>query len=186
MAHGFKSTRRGITGSLEDAERELLGKLFHDVASMVEPETAPDADPLAALVGIDPDASVPEDTAVRRLLPDAVDGDDDASLEFRRLTERGLREQKSAGLRAAQLMIESDPIQLDPEQATILSKAINDVRLVLADRLNIVTDEDATRLHGVTDWAEATDLESYLALVYNFLTWLQDTLMQALLRALDR
>ncbi|OMH28246.1 hypothetical protein BKD30_01585 [Tersicoccus phoenicis] len=186
MAHGFRSTRRGITGFLEDAERELLGKLFRDVASMLEPRTTPDDDPLAALVGIDAEATVPEDTAVRRLLPDGVDGDDEAALEFRRLTERGLREQKTAGLRAAELLIEAEPIQLDTDQAAILSKAINDVRLVLADRLNLVTDEDANRLHDITDWAEATDLESYLALVYNFLTWLQDTLMQALLRSLDR
>ena len=31
------------------------------------------------------------------------------------------------------------------------------------------------------DWSQAEDVETYLALVYNFMTWLQETLMQALL-----
>jgi hypothetical protein len=60
------------------------------------------------------------------------------------------------------------------------------VRLVLADRLDITTDEDAQALHDIDDWSQAEDLDTYLALVYNFLTWLQEALMQALLDGLDR
>jgi hypothetical protein len=60
------------------------------------------------------------------------------------------------------------------------------VRLVLADRLKIETDEDAHALHGIDDWSQAEDLDTYLALVYNFMTWLQETLMQALLDGLGR
>jgi hypothetical protein len=52
---------------------------------------------------------------------------------------------------------------------------------VLADRLGIETDEDAARLHGIDDFADAEDVEAYLALVYNFVTWLQESLLQALL-----
>ena len=97
MAKPFKSTRRGITGALEPGEARLLGALLEDVISMLEPETEPGDDPLAAIVGMsgaDAEATAPDDSAVRRLLPDAVRGDDDEALAFRRLTERSLREQK--------------------------------------------------------------------------------------------
>ncbi|HXF02394.1 MAG TPA: DUF2017 family protein, partial [Arthrobacter sp.] len=87
MAKAFKRTRKGITGFLEPAERELIGKLFGDVISMLEIDRQ-DEDPLAAMVGLDLDAAKPQDAALLRLLPDAVQHDDGEALEFRRLTER--------------------------------------------------------------------------------------------------
>jgi hypothetical protein len=35
------------------------------------------------------------------------------------------------------------------------------------------------------DWSQAEDVESYLALVYNFATWLQESLVQAMLASLE-
>ncbi|MFJ6002620.1 DUF2017 domain-containing protein [Arthrobacter sp. NPDC092385] len=186
MAKAFKSTRRGITGALEPGEARLLGALLDDVISMLEPETAPSDDPLAALVGMagaDAEAAPPDDSAVRRLLPDAVRGDDDEALAFRRLTERSLREQKIGALRGTALLIESSPMTLNDEQARLFAQALNDVRLVLADRLSIETEEDAERLHDIADSKDVDDVESYLALVYNFITWLQESLVQAMLKA---
>ncbi len=186
MAKPFKSTRRGITGALEPGEARLLGALLDDVISMLEPETGPSEDPLAALVGMsgaDAQVTAPDDSAVRRLLPDAVRGDDDEALAFRRLTERSLREQKIGALRASALLIESSPMTLNDEQARLLAQALNDVRLVLADRLSLETEEDAERLHDIADTRDVDDVESYLALVYNFITWLQESLVQALLKA---
>lgn len=55
---------------------------------------------------------------------------------------------------------------------------------MLADRLGLETDEDTERLHGITDPSRAQDVDGYLALVYNFVTWLQETLMQAMNRSL--
>lgn len=186
MAKPFKSTRRGITGALEPGEARLLGALLDDVVSMLEPETAPSEDPLAAMVGMsdtDADATVPGDSAVRRLLPDAVRGDDDEALAFRRLTERSLREQKIGALRSSALLLESSPMTLTGEQARLLAQALNDVRLVLADRIGIETEEDAERLHDIADSKDVDDVDSYLALVYNFVTWLQESLVQAMLKA---
>ena len=183
MATGFKHTRKGITANLEPGERDLLRKLFSDVQSLLEPDTAADADPLAAMVGIDSSAAPPEDPALLRLLPNGTPEDGEA-LEFRRYTERGLRESKQAALRAAALQLETGPLRLDREQAQLFARALNDVRLVLADRLGVVDDEDAERLHDITDPSKAQDVDGYLALVYNFVTWLQETLMQALLRDL--
>ncbi|MCG2624019.1 DUF2017 domain-containing protein [Arthrobacter sp. I2-34] len=186
MARAFKNTRKGITGHLEPGERQLIRRLFEDIIGMLEPEPSAAEDPLAALVGLDQYAVRPQDSALLRLLPDAVRGDDDAALEFRRLTERSLREQKLAALRASALLLDHSPLQLNEEQARLFARAVNDVRLVLADRLDIKTDEDAQALHDVDDWSQAEDLDTYLALVYNFLTWLQEALMQALLDGLGR
>lgn len=186
MAKAFRATRRGIAGEFEPGEVRLLGRLFADVVQLLEPEERENEDPLAALVGLDSEAVKPEDSAVARLLPDAVRNDDVESLEFRRLTERSLREDKVGVLRGAALLLENTNVLLNPDQAQLLARALNDVRLVLADRLNIETDEDAARLHDISDLEDAEDLESYLALVYNFVTWLQEGLMQALLGAGDR
>ncbi|WDF32296.1 DUF2017 domain-containing protein [Arthrobacter agilis] len=186
MAKSFKSTRRGITGALEPGEARLLRALLDDVVAMLEPETAASEDPLAALVGMsgaDTEVSAPGDSAVRRLLPDAVRGDDDEALAFRRLTERSLREQKMGALRASALLLETSPMTLNDEQARLLAQALNDVRLVLADRLSIESEADAERLHEIADSKDVDEVESYLALVYNFVTWLQESLVQAMLKA---
>lgn len=185
MARAFRKTRRGIAGEFESGELRLLRRLFADVVQLLEPEKRENEDPLAALVGLDQEATRPEDSAVIRLLPDAVRNDDDGALEFRRLTERSLREEKVSALRAAALLLEHPQVLLNPDQAEVLARALNDVRLVLADRLEIKTDEDAARLHGISDLEDAEDLESYLALVYNFVTWVQEGLMQALLASVE-
>lgn len=184
MAKAFKRTRRGIAGHLEPGERQLLGRLFQDIIALLEPEEPGNADPLAALVGVDTEATVPADSALLRLLPSAVQDDDVEALEFRRLTERSLREGKIGALRAGALFLEQREPVLSTEQAQLLAKALNDVRLVLADRLAIETEEDADRLRDTDDWSKADDVDTYLALVYNFVTWLQETLMQALLDTL--
>ena len=181
MAKSFTAGRRGITGFLEPAERDLLRKLFADIITMLEPDTPAHEDPLAALIGLDMDVRVPVDPALLRLLPDAVKNDADAALEFRQLTERSLRETKIGALRAASLGLDSDKLVLDGESAKLWAMALNDVRLVLAQRLEIKDEQDAERVHDVQDWADADDVESYLSLVYNFVSWLQESLVQAML-----
>lgn len=186
MAKAFKYGLKGITGYLEPAERELLRSLFDDVISMLEPEQPAHEDPLAALVGMDPDAREPSDRALRRLLPNVMKDDDEASLEFRRYTERSLRENKIGALKAAALGLDKEELVLTPGDARLWSTALNDVRLVLAERLDIRDDEDADHVHLMQDWSQAEDVESYLALVYNFTTWLQESLVQAMLQSLEQ
>lgn len=193
MAKAFKNTRRGFAAQLEKPERDLLRNLFQDVVLMLEPEAPPGPaaaeDPLWAMVGMDPRThaagfAAPEDQAVRRLLPDAVRDDAEASLEFRRLTETNLRETKVGALRAAALALETSPLVLDRQAANQFAQALNDVRLVLAQRLDLRTEEDAERIAGYSDWNNVEDVDEYLALIYNFVTWLQETLMQSLLQTL--
>ncbi|PYI68715.1 DUF2017 domain-containing protein [Arthrobacter livingstonensis] len=184
MAKAFNAGRRGIAGFLEPAERDLLRKLFADIITMLEPARPAHEDPLAALIGLDMDVTVPTDPALLRLLPDAVKDDAGSALEFRQLTERSLRETKIGALRAASLDLDKEKLVLDPETARLWSMALNDVRLVLAQRLEIRDEDDAERVHEVQDWGDADDVESYLSLVYNFVSWLQESLVQAMLAGL--
>ncbi|MFJ5698029.1 DUF2017 domain-containing protein [Arthrobacter sp. NPDC093139] len=185
MAKAFKYGLKGITGFLEPTERELLRSLFDDVISMLEPEDRGKQDPLAAMIGLDMDVKEPSDRALRRLLPDVVKDDGAASLEFRQLTERSLRESKIGALRAAALDLDKDELVLTAADARHWSTALNDVRLVLAERLDIRDEADADHVHQMQDWSQAEDVESYLALVYNFTTWLQESLVQAMLQSLE-
>lgn len=185
MAKAFKYGLKGITGYLEPAERELLRGLFADVIAMLEPEERENQDPLSALIGLDMDVQEPTDRAVRRLLPNVMKDDGAASLEFRQLTERSLREGKIGALRAASLGLDKDDLTLTETDARHWSTALNDVRLVLAERLDIQDEADAEHVHLMQDWSQAEDVESYLALVYNFTTWLQESLVQAMVHSLD-
>ncbi|WP_418908992.1 DUF2017 domain-containing protein [Glutamicibacter endophyticus] len=189
MATGFRNTARGIAGSLPSAERALLGKLFGDVIELLTGRQEVHAlddevDPLYALTGMRPsDAQlpVPSDPAVHRLLPDASQ-DPEVAAEFRRLTEADLLSEKLGRLREGQLLLESEKVLFgDTAQATRFAQALNDVRLVLATRLDIEDEADAERIGQILDAAEVQTQEDYLALVYNLVSWLQDSLMSALL-----
>ena len=183
MATRFRRSRKGVTVGLDDAEVAMLLRLFGDVAELVAPD-GPDAeDPLAALVGISEGARAPSDPALARLLPDARRTDDAVSLEFRRLTERGIRSRKRDGLRAASASLtRGAPLVLADHEAVAWLTALTDVRLVLAERLGLRTDEDADALH--VEALSDDDPRAWLASVYDFLTWLQEGLAEVLLAGL--
>ncbi|MFC0248677.1 DUF2017 family protein [Citricoccus parietis] len=165
---------------------------FWDIVAALGPLGADDAgDGEAAGVGNSmgagestPVREAPQDEALARLLPPGVHGDTPAEQaaagEFRALTEDGVRRAKTADLQRAVAALQVNPVVLDEEHAIAFSRALNDVRLVLSARLGIDTDEDAERVHAVDDWSAAQDVESYMALLYNFTTWLLETLMLAL------
>ena len=68
-------------------------------------------------IGIDPFAVTPDDPALHRLFPDAYADDEDASAEFRRFTERSLRDGK---LGRAWLAIREDELAALQPQALVL------------------------------------------------------------------
>lgn len=190
MAKAFKYGAHGITGTLHSAERKLLRELFGDVMTMLEEraevhQLPEDIDPLYALTGMRPESmDLPpvSDPALAKLLPDASD-DPVVAAEHRRLTEADLIAQKTGRLREAQFLLETDKIVLEKENAQRFAQALNDVRLVLAERLEIRDEQDAARVSEVLDAAEVETPEEYLALVYNLVSWVQDTLMSALMDA---
>ena len=182
MATAFRRTRDGVVGKLDQGERELLTRLFDDVARLLEDGLADSTDPLEAMVGIAHDARVPDDPALARLLPIATTQDDALAGEFRRYTEIGLRQRKSANLRAAaRTLTDRDTVRLDAGTLAAWLTALTDVRLVLGERLGLRSDADAEELQAALDDADDDDPRTWLAAVYDFLTWLQETLVHAAL-----
>lgn len=127
----------------------------------------------------------PQDPAVARLLPDAMPhAAEHERTRQRALTEDALTTAKLDDARRALEALRSTRVTVPHDQAPSFGRALNDVRLVLAVRLGIETDEDARRVHAVDDWRHAQDVEATMALLYNFTTWLQETLMDEMLSEL--
>lgn len=133
----------------------------------------------------EPQRSAPTDQAVARLMPDAMPQAGAAEQGAHRdLTEDALSEGKLADARLALELLRSTRVEVPHDQAPAFGRALNDVRLVLAARLGVETEEDAARVHAVDDWRSADDVESTMALLYNFTSWLLETLMTEMLSEL--
>ncbi|GAA1824105.1 DUF2017 family protein [Nesterenkonia flava] len=137
-----------------------------------------------------PDAGMapPEDPVLARLLPDAWSPDHASDRgeagQFRRLSEASLRESKISDLRTARMLLESSPVRLREEQAPIFGRALNDLRLTLSVRLGIEDEDDAEQIHQMAVDGGAKTTETFMAEIYTFLTWLQETLFSAMLDVL--
>lgn len=126
----------------------------------------------------------PEDPALARLVPDGHRSDGDISAEFRRLTQAGLRSRKAEAARQAAGALEraaGREVRLAEDEAQAFARALTDVRLVLATRLGVREDEDLDALeeHAAT-LPQGHPVTAALDL-YNFLAWLQDSLVAAML-----
>jgi hypothetical protein len=147
------------------------------------PPVAADEASLFAELEADLTIAPPADPAVARLLPDASREDPDLAQSFRRLTEHELRRRKRTALElAASALRRPGSVVLDGSEAQALLKGLTDVRLVLAERLGIQTDEDAEFLHaaiaaGAGDGDEAW---SQAAGLYDVVTFLQEDLVHTL------
>jgi Domain of unknown function (DUF2017) len=134
-------------------------------------------DDVAALFGSTGPAVPPDDPVLARLLPDAYRDDTEAAGEFRRFTEQELRSDKVA---AAQTVLDTLPpdggrIELTEPDAQVWLRALNDVRLVLGVRLDI-TEDTAQRSQDL----DPADPRAAYLWVYDWLTYLQETLVRAL------
>ncbi len=173
MSTGFRATRDGVTVQLDAGEVSILRSLVSQVLGLVEPGTTGD-DPLERALGIG-SAAPPADPVLARLFPSAYADDEDASQEFRRYTEATLRDGKRAD--ATTLLETAAPgrLTLTAEQGQAWLRAINDVRLALGVRLE-VTEEVHEEIASMSE-----DDPRYPAFVtYDWLTYLQDTLVRAL------
>jgi len=132
-----------------------------------------------------PGAMGERDPALERLLPTAHREDEQIAAEFRRFTEQGLRARKTANLSTAieaLSTVDDQRVELDESQAIALVVALTDVRLVLGERLGLRTDEDLQLLEEHASSLDDDDPAVYALAVYDFLTWLQETLAHALAR----
>ena len=191
---GFRRTPRGVSARFTADQAGILRNLVAQVAELVggpgsaqappggtkgPGEAADDGMPmdLAAILATDGPPAPPDDPVLARLLPDAYGDDPDAAGEFRRYTEPGLRSGKVA---AAQTVLATLPatggrVRLSAGDAEAWLRSLNDVRLALGVVLDITEDYE----HEFANTDPEDPREAYLH-VYDFLTFLQETLVRAL------
>lgn len=198
MGRYFKAAEDGgAVVSFDELEAGLLLAYAEQMVELIDARerTGGTAEDLIASAFSEGPTERPEDPALARLFPDAYtdlgpDGDAQAaSAEFRRYTENDLRARKRDDARAVIRALEAlspegrrrEMLHLDQEDCRQWLGALNDLRLVIASRLEIAADEDFDELTDLTD----DDPRGPLVLTYGWLTTLQDTLVEAMMRSLD-
>ncbi|MBA4247050.1 MAG: DUF2017 domain-containing protein [Microbacterium sp.] len=147
---------------------------------IVEPEEARIlvslADQLQALLAEALESPIDDDSAVRRLLPDAYRHEPELADEWRRLSRRGLVDRKIGFARTLSRALApvanddlSHSVSISTDAAFDWVRGIGDLRLVIADRMGIIVDGD-----------EGTFGEPGLRDVYEWLAWMQDGLVQVI------
>jgi hypothetical protein len=155
----FRSSGDGATARFSVSNAELLASLARQLANVV--------------AGRD---DVAADAVLQRLLPDAYRDSPEDAAEFRRFTETDLGDEKVRGALAVAAALEPKPgqkkvtVELDAGEAFGWLRSLTDIRLALATRLGI--DDDGHAHEG-----SALDFA-----IYNWIGYLQDTLV----RAIDR
>jgi len=165
-----------------------IDSLIEQLATLLAPATEVDAgaespdDTLAGLEwpGSDP-VDVPEDPAVRRLLPDAYRDDPEAAAEFRRYTDLTLRDEMAADIavvRADLLSLSTAPHQLTlaDESVEAWLRVLNRLRLVLAVRLGIETAHD----QDVLEYIDPADPRAEPFMLYEWIGYLLGSVLRAL------
>lgn len=168
---------------LDADEREGLATVVAGVRALTE------ADPSR------PEGTEPEDDETLRLFPNAAPMDQTVAQDFRQLTEPNLRALKTSRLDAMLEYLTHDEAEwiVLLDEALSIAAALTDVRLVLATRLGLKTDEDAELLRGELEVAdtllegglpEGLDVDRervWFVAVYQALTWLQHSLVACLM-----
>ncbi|GGG25170.1 hypothetical protein GCM10007304_43760 [Rhodococcoides trifolii] len=176
---------------MDAREAAVLRSLVSSVGGLLEQRSAQSpVDDLAELTGIrSGNTSAPTDPTLARLLPDfhrpeGADASDpelelaeqaDLNGALRSIHEPDIIDAKRA---AGAVVLDTLPadggrIVLTPEQADAWLAALNDVRLALGTTLGIEAD--------TPDAFEADDPRAPHLDVYHWLTWMQDSLVQALM-----
>ncbi|ACQ80985.1 conserved hypothetical protein [Beutenbergia cavernae DSM 12333] len=191
--HGFRRGRGGFVARIGTSERQIVARVVADTAQLLGHPVTDDAGETSVVEGDVPpwpvletdDVVPPTDPALARLLPSASLDDDAVALEFRRLTENEVRAQKAERLALVWRSLQTDAsrVVVAPGDAPAWAAALTDVRLVLAERLGIEDDEDAEDVYvGAQDGAfDGDEVARAMATLYAALSWLQETLLQAML-----
>lgn len=139
----------GYRLSLDAHEREALVGLCDELRDLIEAD----------------------DPGVARLFPAAFRDDEAASAEYERLTRGELTAGRLAALRVVEETSAAE--RLSHEQAEAWCGALNDLRLVLGERLGVTEDLYVTGVRR--DDPRAPELA-----LYGWLTWLQGEVVEAL------
>jgi hypothetical protein len=150
----FTTSKKGITVNLGSIERDLLRTLIGEVRELLT--TAPIGDPKLA-----------------RLFPPAYFDNDEAEIEYQRLMRDELIASRLDSIATVDAFLSNDKLKIVTfAQLDAFCAALNSVRLVLGTLLNVGEIDD--------DLDEDDPRHDELAL-YNFLSWLLDSAISALM-----
>lgn len=195
----FRRRRGRVETTFELEEGKMLANLASQVVELLHDRNGPpesDADPLAVEVGMSGSLQPPEDPVLRRLLPDGYLDDDEESAEFRRYTEQSLTVAKVENARAVLTALDDAGVNDNPKNGKLeielndnaippWLRALNDIRLSLAVRLGIDSEDDLDDLdeadaHAHDDDDDAEGSQKMMREVYLWLGYVQESLVNAL------
>lgn len=142
-----------VSVSLSDEERAALRELAAGYRELLRGE------------------SQASDPAIARLFPPAYPEDPLRNFDFERGAHDSLMDQRLAAIEAVERHVDAEV--LTAEQSRSWLGVLNDLRLILGARLNIVEDTDETAFHGDPAAADAFGM-------YRWLTYLVGVLLEAL------
>jgi hypothetical protein len=156
---GFRVTAKGISVKFGVEDARMLADLATQIATLIA-----DRDDHAA------------DAALDRLFPAAYRENEEDAAEFRRFTEEELADEKVGNALAMARALEVTTTEskvavlLQPNEAFGWLRTFTDIRLALATRLGIETEESVIPLD---------DASRYTFAIYNWLGELQYSLVRA-------
>ncbi len=189
----------GAAVALDEVEISIIRSLAVQLLELIGPGPGGDVsdDPLAELFAEGP-SEPPSDPVLKRLFPDAYSGPGGEggspgqaeeqraySSEFRRFTENDLR----AGKRETALAVIHSldglaaagkggaVLKLTPGESKQWLTALNDLRLAIGSRLDVVDEEDTDILYRLPD----EDPRKPMVMAYLWLGGLQETLVETLM-----
>lgn len=191
--HRFKKRGGVITSDLTAEEVQLLESLTGELIGLVNDGRSdhqqtggtPDQDdPFAAWaaeLADDGPVEPPTDPVLQRLLPDAYPQDPKASAEFRRFTDRNLRQKKvtDAEVVLAHLAATrggAEHLRIPADEVGAWLRTLTSLRLAVAGRLGITDNATAEQVAAIPD----DDPRAFLVSVYDWLGFAQETLVSAL------
>ncbi len=164
MARGFRRTGRLYVATIDEMERGVVAGLMDQTRDLIAPpERESTGDPFEDLV-----AGLGVSLAAQDQTPDTPDEPAHRDPALDRLLPTG------------------DRLELTREEAEATVIALTDTRLLLGERLGLRTDEDATHLEERLAGLDDDDPTVYAVSFYDFLTWLQESLTNALMRSAGR
>ncbi|PKT68522.1 DUF2017 domain-containing protein [Streptomyces populi] len=189
----------GAAVALDEVEISIIRSLAVQLLELIGPGPAENAsaDPLAELFAEGP-SEPPSDPVLKRLFPDAYSGpgvEADTpeqaeeqrahSAEFRRFTENdlraGKRENALAVIRSLDALTPGGDggavLELTADQSEQWLRALNDLRLAIGSRLDVVDEEDTDLLYRLPD----EDPRKPMVMAYLWLGGLQETLVATLM-----
>ena len=201
----FRRARKGgARASFPPLEAHLLRNLSRQLIELLRDDGRrgqETGDSLESLFDFDEPVASPEDPVLARLLPAAYE-DDEKAAEFRRFTEHGLRDSKvvqattvieslergglaegelplppgSSGLEDTPLEDAADvEVDLDADDVQAWLRCLTDLRLALAERLEIAEEDQSA-----FDHVDEDDPKAGMYAVYGWLGYLQETLVDAI------